>query len=38
MLGANDLKPRINITETSVECPVRGCNQNVMGDLMGDDR
>ena len=29
MFGVHDLKPRIQITQTSVECPVIGCSQCV---------
>jgi hypothetical protein len=29
MLGIRDLKPRIQITQTSVECPVMGCSHYV---------
>lgn len=29
MFGVRDLKPRIQITQTSVECPVMGCSQCV---------
>jgi len=29
MLGMNELKERIKITETTVECPVKGCSEKV---------
>ena len=29
MYGVSDLKPQIQITQTSVECPVRGCSHHV---------
>lgn len=29
MFGVSDLKPRLRITQTSVECPVMGCSQSV---------
>lgn len=29
MFGIEELKEHIEITETTVECPVKGCNQNV---------
>lgn len=29
MLGAEELKEKIEITETTVECPVRGCSEKV---------
>ena len=29
MFGANDLKTNITITETTVECPVKGCSETV---------
>jgi len=29
MLGMEEMKKRIEITETTVECPVKGCNQKV---------
>jgi hypothetical protein len=30
MLGLKDLKPKIKLTEDQVECPVKGCRQNVV--------
>ena len=29
MLGIQDLKPKITITPTNVECPVKGCCRSV---------
>ena len=29
MLGIKELKENIKITDTTVECPVKGCNQRV---------
>lgn len=33
MLGAQDLKPRISVTDTTVKCPVKGCSRTVARQL-----
>lgn len=38
MLGVEELKKKIERTETTVECPVKGCNVKVPKELNNDHR
>jgi len=33
MLGIKELKDKIEITKTAVECPVKGCSEKVKGNI-----